>query len=181
MRVVVFRQRADAKSARPLSSREDQRAREGVDCRRGASAGSGWAKRIPGQPPPRPIGLEGGRHAAEGHSGAHLAPVALTAQMARLSLSGRLQAISQTIRYGRNTASDMQIGNRHAGVTFLPTTQFAAPDERGEEQAVAFTTRAFPVPDMELDLESPIALAKTRPPKTPCAAQSKTRCSEPDA
>ena len=43
------------------------------------------------------------------------------------------------------------------GVTFLLTPQFVVPDEWDEEQAIAFTTRAFPVPDMELDLESPIA------------------------
>lgn len=51
----------------------------------------------------------------------------------------------------------MQIGNRHAGAAFPLTTQFAVPGERDEEQAVAFTARAFPVFDMELDLELPIA------------------------
>lgn len=51
------------------------------------------------------------------------------------------------------------------GVTFLLTPQFVVPDEWDEEQAITFTTRAFPVPDMELDLESPIAVGEDETPE----------------
>lgn len=59
----------------------------------------------------------------------------------------------------------MQIGNRHAGAAFPLTTQFAVPGERDGGQAVAFTTRALPVADMELDLESPIAVGEDETPE----------------
>lgn len=39
------------------------------------------------------------------------------------------------------------------------------PGERDGEQAIAFTTRAFPVPDMELDLELPIAAGENETPE----------------
>ena len=45
------------------------------------------------------------------------------------------------------------------GVAFLLTPQFTLPDEWDEQEAVTFTTRAFPVPDMNLDLETPIERA----------------------
>ena len=51
------------------------------------------------------------------------------------------------------------------GVTLLLTPQFVVPDEWDEDQAISFTTRAFPVPDMELDLESPIAVGEDETPE----------------
>lgn len=51
------------------------------------------------------------------------------------------------------------------GVTFLLTPQFKLPDEWDENEAITFTTRAFPVPDMELDLESPIAVGEGEMPE----------------
>ena len=50
-------------------------------------------------------------------------------------------------------------------MTFLLTPQFVVPDEWDEDQAISFTTRAFPVPDMELDLESPIAVGEDETPE----------------
>lgn len=46
------------------------------------------------------------------------------------------------------------------GIAFLLTPQFKLPDEWGEHEAITFTTRAFPIPDMQLDLETPIERAE---------------------
>ena len=42
------------------------------------------------------------------------------------------------------------------GIAFLLTPQFKLPDEWDEQEGIAFTARAYPVPNMDLDLETPI-------------------------
>ncbi len=42
------------------------------------------------------------------------------------------------------------------GITFLLTPQFKLPDEWNEREGITFTARAYPIPDMDLDLDAPI-------------------------
>lgn len=51
------------------------------------------------------------------------------------------------------------------GIPFLLTPQFKIPDEWNESEAISFTTRAFPVPNMELDLETPIECGEGETPE----------------
>ncbi len=50
-------------------------------------------------------------------------------------------------------------------IAFLLTPKFKLPDEWDEEDALTFTARAFPVPDMELDLETPIERGEDEAPE----------------
>ena len=65
------------------------------------------------------------------------------------------------------------------GVTFLLTPQFVVPDEWDEDQAISFTTRAFPCPTWNLIWNRPSQLAKTRPLKKPRAARFASACTAP--
>ena len=51
------------------------------------------------------------------------------------------------------------------GVTFMFTPKFTVPDDFAEGEALSFTARAYPVPDMQLDLDKPIATQEGEAPE----------------
>ena len=61
------------------------------------------------------------------------------------------------------------------GVTFMMTPKFTVPDEFAEGEALEFTAKAYPVPEMELDLEKPIAVLEGEAPEDAIRRALRTR------